>query len=96
MKRIVNGSVVGSDIPRRDLAWKHCILVEGNINETICNYCRLLMKSGGIIRFKFHLSHINPHFNTKKCSRVPLEEKEELRELLHKKKQSKSKESCRC
>ena len=39
--------------------------------EPICNYCCLMIKSGGITRFKFHLSHRDPHSNTKKCPIVP-------------------------
>ena len=35
--------------------WKHCTLVKRNRNETICNYCGLLMKSGDVTRFKFNL-----------------------------------------
>ena len=38
-----------------------------NKNETIYNYCGLMIKSGGITCLKFHLSHMDPHSNTKKC-----------------------------
>ena len=65
--------------------------MEGNINGTICNYCGLLIKSGGITRFKFYLSHTDPHSNTKKFPRVPPEVKEEIRELLLKKTKAKAK-----
>ena len=51
----------GSTIRGRDLAWKYCTPIEGNINDTICNFCGMVIKSGGITFFKFHLSHINPH-----------------------------------
>ena len=47
--------------------------------------------SGGISRFKFHLSHTDPHSNTKKFPRVPPEVKEEIRELLLKKTKAKAK-----
>ena len=63
--------------------------LRGNINGTICNFCGLLMKSGGITRFKFHLMHKDPHNNTKKCPRVPPEVKEEIRLLVHEKKKQK-------
>ena len=43
----------GSGMFGRDVAWKYCSPVEGNRNETICNFCGLLMKSGGISRFKY-------------------------------------------
>ena len=85
-----SGTATGSGVAGQDPAWKHCTLVEGNKNGTICNYCGLLIKSGGITRFKFHLSYIDPHSNAKKCPRVPPEVKEEIRELSIKKpKQSK-------
>ena len=54
----------------RDLAWRYCTSLEGNKNGTICNYCGLMIKSGGITRLKFHLSHTDPHLNTKKCPNV--------------------------
>ncbi|KAL6318099.1 hypothetical protein AAG906_035244 [Vitis piasezkii] len=47
----------GNGMFGRDLAWEYCSPVERNRNETICNFCGLLMKSGGI----------NPNDNTKKC-----------------------------
>ena len=59
----------------RDLAWKYCSPLEGNRNGTICNFCGLVMKSGGISRFKYHLAHRDPNNNTKKCLSVPLEVK---------------------
>ena len=49
--------------------------LEGHKNGTICNYCGLSIKSGGITRLKFHLSHTDPHSNTKKCPNVPPEVK---------------------
>ena len=73
-----SGSGGGPPMPGHDPAWKYCSLVEGNRNETIYNFCGLLMKSGGITRFKFHLTHNDPHNNTKKCIRVPPEVKEEI------------------
>ena len=41
------------------------------------------MKSGSITGFKFHFTHKDPHNNTKKCPRVPLEVKEEIRSMMH-------------
>ncbi|KAL6319952.1 hypothetical protein AAG906_037028 [Vitis piasezkii] len=49
------------------------------------------MKSGGITRFKFHLTHNDRHNNTKKCPRVPLEVKEEIQLLVHDKNKAKAK-----
>ena len=51
------------------------------------------MKSGGITRFKSHLTYKNPHNNTKKCSRVPPEVKEEIRLLVHDKQKAKAKKN---
>ena len=75
----------GSGLPRRDPPWKHCSSVKENKNGTICNYCRLLMKSGGIIWFKFHLTHVDHYNNTKKCHKVSFEVKEKTWEMLHQK-----------
>ena len=78
----------GSNIGGRDPAWKYCTHMEGNINCTVCNYCGLVIRSGGITRFKFQLSHLDPHSNTKKCPNVPSEVKQEMRQLLDQKKKS--------
>ena len=77
-----SGSRSGSNIGGRDPAWKYCTPIEGNRNGTICNFCGMVIKSGGITRFKFHLSHIDPHSNNKKCPNVPPEVKKEMRQLL--------------
>ena len=42
----------------------------------------MVIKSGGITRFKFHLSHTDPHSNSKKYPNVPPEVKKEMRQLL--------------
>ena len=55
-------------IPGRDPVWNYCSPVEVNRNEISYNFYGLLMKSGGITRFKFHLTHNDPHNNTKKVS----------------------------
>ena len=68
----------GSDMFGRDVAWKYCSPVEGNRNGTICNFCGLLMKSGDISRFKYHLAYRDPNNNTRKCPTVPPEVKEEI------------------
>ena len=33
----------------RDPAWRYCAPLEGHRNETICNYCGLSIKSGGLL-----------------------------------------------
>ncbi|KAL6320235.1 hypothetical protein AAG906_005305 [Vitis piasezkii] len=75
----------GSSIMGRDPCWKYCIPMERNKNGTECNYSRLAIKSGGITRFQFHLSHTGPNSNTKKCPNVPPEVKQEIRRLLEQK-----------
>ena len=67
--------------------------MEGNRNGTICNYYGLVIRSGGITRFKFHLSHLDPHSNTKKCPNVPSEVKQEMRQLLDQKNKEKTKKT---
>ena len=68
--RMDSGS--GSTAGGRDPAWKYCTPIEGNRNDTICNFCGMVIKSGGVTRFKFNLSHTDPHSNSKKCHNVPL------------------------
>ena len=67
--------------------------MEGHKNGTICNYCGLSIKSGRITRLKFHLSHMDPHSNTKKCPNVPQEVKQEMKQLLEQKSKSKAKKA---
>ena len=43
----------GSGMFSRNLAWKYCSPLKGNQNGTICNFCGLLMNSGGISRLKY-------------------------------------------
>ena len=57
----------GSTTGGYDPTWKYCTHIEGNKNGTICNFCGMVIKSGIITRFKFHLSHTDPHSNSKKC-----------------------------
>ena len=67
--------------------------MKGHKNGTICNCCGLRIKSGGIIRLKFHLSHMDPHSNTKKCPNVPLEVKQDMKQLLEHKGKAKAKKT---
>ncbi|WJZ89294.1 hypothetical protein VitviT2T_008520 [Vitis vinifera] len=82
-----------SGIMGRDPCWKYCTPMEGNKNGTICNYCGLAIKSGGITRFKFHLSHTDPNSNTKKCPNVPPEVKQEIRRLIEQRNKAKVKKA---
>ena len=52
-----------------------------------------MIRSGRITRFKFHLSHSDPHSNTKKCPNVSLEVKQEMRQLLDQKNKEKAKKA---
>ena len=72
----------GSNIGGRDPAWKYYTPIEGNRNGIICNFCGMVIKSGGITQFKFHLSYTDPHSNSKKCSNVLPEMQKEMRQLL--------------
>ena len=54
-----------------------------------------MIKSGGITRFKFYLSHKNPHSNSKKCHNMPLEVKKEMKQLLIERNKSKSKKAAK-
>ena len=83
----------GSNIGGRDLAWKYCTHMEGNRNGTICNYCGLVIRSGEITHFKYHLSHSDPHSNTKKCPNMPPEVKQEMKQLLDHKYKEKAKKA---
>ena len=65
--------------------------MEENKNGTICNYYSLMTKSGGITRFKFRLSHADPHSITKKCPNVSSEVKQEMKQLLEQKSNAKAK-----
>ena len=76
-----------------DPAWRYCAPLEGHKNGTICNFCGLSIKSGGITRLKFHLSHTDPHSNTKKCPNVPPEVKQEMKQLLEHKGKAKAKKA---
>ena len=67
--------------------------MEENRNGIICNYCGLVIRSGGITRFKYHLSHSDPHSNTKKCPNVPPKVKQEMRQLLDQKNKEKVKKA---
>ena len=77
----------------RDPCWKYCIPMERNKNGTECNYSRLVIKSGGITCFQFHLSHTGPNSNIKKCPNVPPEAKQEIRRLLEQKNKAKAKKA---
>ena len=83
----------GSTTRGRDPAWKYCTPIEGNRNDTICNFCGVVIKNGRITRFKFHLSHTYLHSNNKKSLNVPLEVKKEMRQLLVKRNKAKAKKT---
>ena len=83
----------GSNTGGHDSAWKYCTPIEGNENDTICNFCGIVIKSDRTTRFKCHLSHIDPHSNSKKCHNVPPEVKREMRQLLVEKNKAKAKKA---
>ena len=83
----------GSNTGGSDPTWKYCTPIEGNINGTICNFCGMVIKSEGIIRFKFYLSHTDPHSNSNKCPNVPPEVKKKMRQLLNERNKAKAKKA---
>ena len=83
----------GSNIGGRNPVLKYCTPIEGNRNDTICNFCGMVIKSDGITWFKFHLSHTDPHSNSKKCHNVPPEVKKKLRQLLVERNKAKAKKA---
>ena len=52
-----------------------------------------MIKSGEITRLKFHLSHMDPHSNTKKCLNVSSKVKQEIKQLLEHKSKTKVKKA---
>ncbi|KAH6823718.1 hypothetical protein C2S53_004454 [Perilla frutescens var. hirtella] len=91
MKR---GSGSGAiDNARLDPAWKYCKPIPDNKNGIICNFCGLVHQSGGITFFKYHLSHTDLRKNSRKCSNVPPEVKQEIRNLLKMKDHAKQKKA---
>ena len=50
-----------------------------------------MIKSCGITCIKFHMSHMDPHSNAKKCPNVPSEVKQEMKQLLEHKSKTKAK-----
>ena len=48
---------------KREPAWEHGISIDDNKHRTICKYCGIVMKSGGVIRLKYHLSVMDPSHN---------------------------------
>ena len=77
----------------RDPTWRFCTPLDGHKNGTIYNYCGLSIKSGGITRLKFHLSHTDPHSNTKKCPNMTSKLKQEMKQLLEHKSKAKAKKT---
>ena len=56
-------------------------------------FCGLLMKSGGVSQFMYHLTHRDLNKNTKKCPTVPPKVEEKIREMLHEKNKAKAKKT---
>nr|XP_011469160.1 PREDICTED: uncharacterized protein LOC105352880 [Fragaria vesca subsp. vesca] len=78
---------------RRDPAWEHGERIPGNKNGSICKYCRITMKSGGVTRLKYHLSGMDPGNNVQRCEAVPIEVKNFIRSLLMSKQKEKTKKT---
>lgn len=78
---------------RRDPAWEHGEQIPSNKNGSICKYCRLTMKSGGVTRLKYHLSGMDPGNNVLRCESVPTEVKAYIKSLLMNKQKEKAKKA---
>ena len=83
---------------RRDPAWEHGEQIPSNKNGSICKYCRLTMKSGGVTRLKYHLSGMDPGNNVPgnnvlRCESVPTEVKAYIKSLLMNKQKEKAKKA---
>ena len=66
---------------KNDLAWEYCRPIPNNKNGTICLFCSHIMQSGGITRFKFHLSCREVYKNVKVCPNVPPGVKKQISQL---------------
>ncbi|KAM2525755.1 hypothetical protein TB1_023232 [Malus domestica] len=66
---------MSSGATKRDPAWEHGYLIDGNKYGTICKYCGRVMKSGGVTQLKYHLSGLDPAKNVQRCDNVPPEVK---------------------
>ena len=53
----------------------------------------MVIKSSEITWFKFHLSHTDPHSNSKKCHNVHPEVKKEMRRIFVKRNKAKAKKA---
>ena len=78
---------------KNDPAWQYCTRIEGNKNGTICTFCGDIMQSGGITRFKYHLTGIESHKNVRTCPNVPPEVKNAITQWLKNKEKAKQKKA---
>ena len=76
----------------RDPAWRYCTPLDGHKNGTICNYCGLSIKSGGIPNVQMSKCP-NVQLWSKKCPNVPPEVKQEMKQLLEQKSKAKGKKT---
>ncbi|XP_062028688.1 uncharacterized protein LOC133744631 [Rosa rugosa] len=75
---------------RRDPAWEHGEQIPDNKNGSICKYCGVTMKSGGVTLLKYHLSGLDPGNNVQQCEAVPTEVKNFIKTLLMNKQKNKA------
>ncbi len=78
---------------RRDPAWEYGERIPGNKNGSICKYCRITMKSGGVTRLKYHLRGMDPRNNVQQCEAVPIEVKNFIKSLSMSKQKEKTKKA---
>ncbi|GKV21392.1 hypothetical protein SLEP1_g31376 [Rubroshorea leprosula] len=77
---------------KADIAWEHCVEVEGTKKTLQCLHCKKFIKGGGINRMKQHLA--GKSGEVKKCDKVPYDVRfrmqESLKEFEEIKKQAKN------
>jgi len=64
---------------RSDIAWKHCLSVDGDTRKLECKYCQKVV-IGRAYRLKHHLAGTQK--NVGACKDVPEEVKKEMREIV--------------
>ena len=77
----------------RDPAWEHALPNPDSKQGSICKYCGLVMKGGGVTRLKYHLAGVDPRHNVQRCNSVPPEVKQHITAMLDHKQHQKNKKA---
>ncbi|XP_062015024.1 uncharacterized protein LOC133731650 [Rosa rugosa] len=70
---------------KKDPTWNYAFPYQGQTKGTVCKFCNTVIKSGGITRFKFHLTGLDPAKNTRVCDKVPPEVQKLVKEWMRRK-----------